>query len=117
MMRGFYLLAMRKRRQKRLAALSCVLAALSAVFAIGTYNSKTDEIPEPVPVSAEKAVDEPFVASAKNGRVVIFRGNELIMRTDIDVRTLPQADQLKLENGVTLDDEESLARLLEDYAS
>ncbi len=115
MMRGFYLLAMRKRRQKRFAAAACVLAALSAFFAVGTYGKSQEEVDAPLPVSAAGTEPETFVALNKEGRVVVFRGNELVMRTGIDVRTLPEADRVKLDEGITLYSEESLARLLEDY--
>ncbi len=115
MMRGFYLLAMRKRRQRRFAAAACVFAALSAFFAVGTYGKSRQSVDAPVPVSAAETKPEKFVALNREGRVVVFRGNELIMRTGIDVRTLPEADRLKLDEGITLYGEESLARMLEDY--
>ena len=49
--------------------------------------------------------------------MVVSRGGEIVIRTDIDVRTLPAADREALEDGILLSDAQALARLLEDYGS
>ena len=48
---------------------------------------------------------------------MISRGGEVVIRTEIDTRTLPAADRDALEEGVVLADTEALAKLLEDYGS
>ena len=40
-----------------------------------------------------------------------------VLRTGIDTRTLPSAEQQALADGITLDNAEELARLLENYSS
>ena len=46
-----------------------------------------------------------------------MRGGETVLRTAIDTRTLPEADREALADGIVLEDELALARLLEDYGS
>ena len=110
MLQGFYMLAMqRARRQKRIALLACLAALVSAFFAARAYGT-----PGAVPVSAAVA---PYVAQSENGLLVVSHGGEVVIRTDIDIRTLPAADREALEQGILLSDTEALAKLLEDYGS
>lgn len=110
MLQGFYMLAMqRARRQKRIALIACLAALVSAFFAARAYFT-----PDAVPVSAAEA---PYVAQSENGLLVVSHGGEVVIRTDIDIRTLPAADREALEQGILLSDTEALAKLLEDYGS
>ena len=111
MMQGFYVLAMRRmRRQKKIARAACALALLCAAGAARAYFA--------APKAVTAAVsDVPYVAQAENGRLTVSRGGQTILRTDIDVRTLPKADREALSQGISLPDAEALARLLEDYGS
>ncbi|MDO4269895.1 MAG: hypothetical protein Q4C72_03125 [Eubacteriales bacterium] len=110
MMQGFYMLALqRARRQRRIALAACTAALVCAFFAARAYFT---------PVSAMANLpDEPYVAMDEGGRLVVARGGETIIRTDIDTRALPEADRQALEYGVSLPDAEALAKLLEDYGS
>ena len=67
-----------------------------------------------MPVSAAEA---PYVAQSENGLLVVSHGGEVVIRTDIDIRTLPAADREAIEQGILLSDTEALAKLLEDYGS
>ena len=103
MLQGFYMLALqRARRQRRIALLFCAAALVSALFAARAYFA-----PEAVPAGA----------LAEDGRLIVSRGGETVLRTAIDVRTLPAADREALADGIVLADAEALARLLEDYGS
>lgn len=107
MMQGFYLLAMRRaRRQRRIALGLCVLTLVMMFFAARAYFT-------PVTVLAETA---PYLAVSEENRLVIYRGGEAVIRTEVDTRSLPAADREALSAGVTLEDAEALAHLLEDYA-
>ena len=111
MMQGFYLLALqRARRQRRIAILFCILALVSAFFAARAWFA-----PDSVPASAPSA--SPYIAQSASGRLVVSRGGEVVLRTEIDVRSLPAADREALADGIVLPDAEALARLLEDYGS
>lgn len=110
MMQGFYMLAMqRAKRQRRIALLACGAALVSAFFAARVWFAE--------PAVTATASAEPYVAQSSEGRLVVTRGGEIIIRTDIDVRSLPSADREALEDGILLPDAQSLARLLEDYGS
>lgn len=110
MMQGFYMLAMqRAKRQRRIALLACGVALVSAFFAARVWFSE--------PAVAATASAEPYVAQSSEGRLVVTRGGEIVVRTDIDVRSLPSADREALEDGILLPDAQALARLLEDYGS
>ncbi|MGO5028322.1 hypothetical protein [Candidatus Agathobaculum pullicola] len=109
-MQGFYMLAMlRAKRQRRIALLACAAALISAFFAARVWFS--------APAVPASTTDLPYIAQAEQDRLVVSRGGEIIIRTDIDVRSLPIADRQALENGILLSDAQSLARLLEDYGS
>ena len=110
MIQGFYMLAMqRAKRQRRIALLACGAALVSAFFAARVWFAE--------PAVAATASAEPYVAQSSEGRLVVTRGGEIVVRTDIDVRSLPSADREALEDGILLPDAQSLARLLEDYGS
>ena len=111
MLQGFYLLSLLfSRRQRRIAILFCIAALLSAFFAARAWFSD-----DAVPVSTTAAA--PYIAQSVSDRLVVSRGGEIVLRTEIDVRTLPAADREALADGVVLPDAASLARLLEDYGS
>ena len=111
MLQGFYMLALqRARRQRRIALLFCIAAVLSAFFALRAWF-----VPQAVPASAVAV--QPYIAQIEDGLLVISREGEIVLRTEIDVRTLPSADQEALGHGIILSDAQALARLLEDYGS
>ncbi len=110
MMQGFYMLALqRARRQMRLALVACALALICAFFALRSYFS-----PVSVPANADPV---PYIAYNDGGHITVSRGGEIIIRTEIDTRSLPQSDREALEHGIALSDAQALAKLLEDYGS
>lgn len=110
MMQGFYLMTMRRmRRRKKIALAVCVLT-LAIVFCAFRARSAL------VPALAESA-PVPYIALAENDRLIVTRGGETVIRTAIDIRSLPQSEQVALRKGVELPDAEALAKLLEDYSS
>lgn len=110
MMQGFYMLAIqRAKRQRRIALLACGTALISAFLAARAWFS--------APAIPASTTELPYVAQSEDDRLVVSRGGEVVIRTDIDVRALPSADREALEQGILLSDEQALARLLEDYGS
>jgi len=109
-MQGFYLLAVqRQKRQKRIVILVCLIALLSLLLAIRVACAR--------PAVTTDAPAEPYIASSEQGMLVVSRGGESVIHTEIDVRSLPVADREKLEAGITLPNAEALAHLLEDFSS
>lgn len=110
MLQGFYLLAMqRARRRRRILALACSLALVSAGLAAHARSSPGAAQATSAPL--------PYVAQSEDGRLIVSRGGEVLLRTAIDVRTLPTADRDALSQGIVLADAQALAKLLEDLGS
>ena len=59
----------------------------------------------------------PYVAQIEDNLLVVSHGGEVVLRTEIDTRTLPAADREALADGIVLTDAASLTKLLEDYGS
>ena len=110
MMQGFYLLAMQQaRRRTLLAALACLAAMISLVLA-GRALLSAPAVPASAAIS--------YTVQSENDRLVIRQSDGSgALRTGIDTRTLPSAEQQALADGITLDNAEELARLLENYSS
>lgn len=76
--------------------------------------------PEPsTAAAANAAVQRPqYCASVSENRVIIrlMGQSDPILVTDIDVRTLPPADQTALSEGILLDGMEAVQQLIEDYS-
>lgn len=60
-----------------------------------------------------------YVAGVLDNHLAVYVAGENTpaLVTEIDVRTLPIADQTALSGGIALADDMALARLLEDYGS
>ncbi len=102
---------------RRRFLLAAPLAALLAGFA--AYGYLHADPPEPLPAAA--TVTEPrakYAARIIDGRVAIYRADARYPMevTDIEVSSLPRADQEALAEGIDLIDEEAIAHLLEDYS-
>lgn len=91
------------------------LAALLAGFS--AYGLAHTEAPAPVPVSAPAEPRAKYAARVLDGRVAIYRADARFPMevTDIEISSLPRADQEALAAGIELADEEAIAHLLEDF--
>ena len=108
MMQGFYLLAMQQaRRRTQFAALACLAAMISLVLA-GRALLASPAVPASASIT--------YTVQSENDRLVIRQSDGSVLRTGIDTRTLP-SEQQALADGITLDNAEELARLLENYSS
>lgn len=102
------------------------LAVLPRVDAAAAPQLLVEELPQDGPGSSEGSQEEPpeevaagYLLGEYNGRVSVLspdtREPEMIF--DIFVRTLPDADQQLLRQGIRVDTYEELTRLIEDYIS
>ena len=103
------------------------LAVLPRVDAAAAPQLMVEELPQDGPGSLEESREEPpeeevaagYLLGEYNGRVSVLspdtREPEMIF--DIFVRTLPDADQQLLRQGIRVDTYEELTRLIEDYIS
>ena len=85
MMQGFYLLAMQQaRRRTQLAALACLAAMISLVLA-GRALLASPAVPASASIT--------YTVQSENDRLVIRQSDGSVLRTGIDTRTLPSAEQ------------------------
>ena len=94
MMQGFYLLAMqRARRRAAIAALSCLCAAASLILAVQVRT-------EPAAIPAGGSVS--YTVRSEKNRLIVRQSDGSVLRTAIDTRSLPAADQNMLREGIVL---------------
>lgn len=61
--------------------------------------------------------EESYTLKSENGRVVVYKGDELLIKTSTSVSTLPKKDEKELLYGITVSSREEVDRLLEIYCS
>lgn len=98
---------------------------LFAIIAIGNYEHEyqIEPVSQQIEVSRSSEILQAdtnfFIARNLDGYIAIFVPDEILpcLVTDINVKTLPLADQQMLETGIIIDDEYGLAKFIEDYSS
>jgi hypothetical protein len=86
----------------------------ASISTIGTASYSMVVADAAAPMEAEK---DALTVRAYEGRVGVFRGNELWILTEIAVVSLPKVDQAALENGIAVADETEMQQLLEDLGA
>lgn len=71
----------------------------------------------PAAAAAPSAPDAEYVLCEDNGRVAVYRGDTLYLKTETRVDDLPRADRTRIRQGITVSSLKELKRLLEDYCS
>ncbi|MBE6824899.1 MAG: hypothetical protein E7513_06080 [Ruminococcaceae bacterium] len=70
------------------------------------------------PTESIAATDsEIYTLKSENGRIVVYRGDELLIKTTTAVSTLPKRDQTELLYGISANSKEEMNALLESYCS
>lgn len=67
--------------------------------------------------NASESVEDLYTIKSENGRIVVYRGNELHYKTQTATSTLPKMDQNELLYGIVAKSEEEVQRILEKYCS
>lgn len=95
-----------------------VLAALALTGALDTGASGALASESGVSESASEA-EKTMYLGIFEGKLALFVGESPYPNVvyDVMVRTLPEADRIRLAEGIPVADEAELARLLEDYTS
>jgi len=103
----------------------CVLGASALLMGTAAVIDLQAGGASPAPVSAEiptqTATQAPlpaYLVRAQDGMVAVFSGDgtQLLRMTDASVAALPAPDRAELASGIPVNDELSLAMLLEDYS-
>lgn len=58
-----------------------------------------------------------YLITEENDRVVVYRNDEIYLRTDTQVSSLPKGDRQKMERGITVFSDKELKEMIEDYCS
>ncbi len=91
--------------------IACV--CVSSIFA-PPVNADTEVL-----TSQSMAQTQCYVIRSEQNRIVVYRLGEAqpYITTDTFVSSLPKSDALALENGIEVDSEQKLRKILEDYCS
>lgn len=82
-----------------------------------TYVSQPAQAPV-VSVQAEQvATEKEYKIGDYEGRVAVFRGGRLYLKTQTMLSSLPKSDRNRIENGIEFDSLKELKTLLQDYCS
>lgn len=93
--------------------IACISAAIVLTFSLWMLSGPA------APDTAQTAGSMPayYAAIAENRVVIYITGRaEPVLVTEIDARTLPDADRALLEDGIFLKSAADVNRLLEDYS-
>ncbi|MBQ8860422.1 MAG: hypothetical protein IJ015_03680 [Ruminococcus sp.] len=93
-------------------AIICV--AISATFDNINPNSVSDT---QIQLSENDAISDSYTIKSENGRVVVYKGDELLIKTSTSTSTLPKKDEKELLYGITVKTRQEVDRLLEQYCS
>lgn len=106
-----------KSSRSPLRALAFGGAALAFVFSLWLLAASQTQMPAE-PVSAAAVSEAGYYAALSGNQVAIYLNGraEPVLITDIDARTLPDADRERLAEGIPLDGAADVNRLLEDYS-
>lgn len=91
----------------------------AAAFALSLWLLSAAKEIAPDPPAAQTAGQTPgYYATLVDHQIVIYLNGraEPVLITEIDARTLPDADRELLENGIQLENAADVNRLLEDYS-
>lgn len=98
-------------------SLLCIGGAAALALSVFLFRMPLSDRSEPILAAA--ANESSYYASVVNNHVAIYlRGqNEPVLITEIDARTLPDADRKLLQDGLPLENAADVNHLLEDYGS
>lgn len=108
---------------ERGAALSLLLLLSAALFVAALKLPEQKFVPVQRAVTSLPTLERPETAAhtielrSLDGVLCVFRDGVLSQRTGISVAGLPAADRLDAEQGISVDSEAALQRLLEDLGS
>ncbi len=60
---------------------------------------------------------ETYTVKSENGKIVVYKGAELLYKTSTATSTLPKIDQKQLLYGIVATTEEEVQKILNDYCS
>ena len=102
---------------KKLILIFGAFAIICVIISFVAEQSVLSLEREFIPSESVSESDEVYNIKSENGRIVVYRGDELLMRTDTAVNTLPKRDQKQLLYGIVAYSKQEMERVLQDYCS
>lgn len=102
---------------KKLILIFGAFAIICVIISFVAEQSVLSLERELMPSESVSESDEVYNIKSENGRIVVYRGDELLMRTDTAVNTLPKRDQKQLLYGIVAYSKQEMERVLQDYCS
>ncbi len=102
---------------KKLILIFGAFAIICVIISFVAEQSVLSLEREFMPSESVSESDEVYDIKSENGRIVVYRGDELLMRTDTAVNTLPKRDQKQLLYGIVAYSKQEMERVLQDYCS
>ncbi len=90
----------------------CVIVSSVAESKINSANVTTATVSV-----SEDTKQDMYTVVSENGKVVVYRGDELYYKTDTATSTLPKTDQRKLLYGISASTKDELEKILQAYCS
>lgn len=101
--------------KKLLTVTGAILIAYVVLSSV--YVSSGEEAVAAKTAQPQTRPQQIYVVREENDRLVVYLDEQVYLRTDTRVSTLPRSDRLKLEHGIDVFSDEELKQLLEDYCS
>ena len=97
-----------------LGAFLIICVIISHIAQEKTYSIVHNNEPQD---GVSESVGEEYTIKSENGRIVVYRGEELLYKTQTATANLPKIDQNKLLYGIVVKSEEEVRRILENLCS
>ncbi|MBQ2970915.1 MAG: BofC C-terminal domain-containing protein [Ruminococcus sp.] len=103
---------------KKLIVIFGVFAIICVIVSSFSDNSYISSTPKPEVTETQGASStEVYTIKSENGRIVVYKGEELFLKTSTAVNTLPKKDERELLYGITVSTKEEMNEVLQDYCS
>lgn len=103
---------------KKLIAIFGAFAIICVIVSSFSDNSYISSTPKPeFTETVGSSSAEVYTIKSENGRIVVYKGDELFLKTSTAVNTLPKKDERELLYGITVNSKEEMNKVLENYCS
>ncbi len=103
---------------KKLIVIFGVFAIICVIVTSFSDRSYISHTPKPESQqTTDSQTGEVYTIKSENGRIVVYKEDELFLRTSTAVNTLPKKDERELLYGITVYSKDEMNEVLEDYCS
>lgn len=102
---------------KKLIVIFGTFAVIFVVLSVYLDNSSVNANNGEVVIQQNAQTQQTYTIKSENDRIVVYRGDTLLYKTETSVNTLPKKDRKTLIQGITVTSQEELKRLIDDYCS